>query len=120
MLVRKLDANGDYSMGRGPADWLRDQPEAVAQAVQTRLSLETGDWFLNRNEGIAWHTEVLGERTAATRDVAIRDRILGTAGLLSLDSYDSQLDRQSRAFLAQATITTKYGRGAVTATVQGA
>lgn len=119
MLYRRLDPNGDYVMGRGEGGFWRDVPDAVAQAVTTRLGLETGQWFLNLNEGIAWHGDVLGERTTATRDPAIRARILGTAGLRALATYDSQVDRDTRAFSVQATIDTVYGAAALTAAVAG-
>ena len=38
MKYRKLTENGDYAFGRGGADMHADTPEAVGQAVLTRLS----------------------------------------------------------------------------------
>ena len=37
MKYRKLTENGDYAFGRGGADMHADTPEAVGQAVLTRL-----------------------------------------------------------------------------------
>ena len=51
MRYRKLDAAGDFVFGHGAADYHRDSPEAVAQAVLTRLKLHRGEWFLDRSEG---------------------------------------------------------------------
>jgi len=109
MRYRKLDENGDYSFGHQQADFLIDSPEAVAQAVKTRLELDVGEWFLDKTEGMPWSAEVLGERTVVTRDSAIQRRILGTQGVTQIDSYDSTLDPETRKFSAAAEITTDYG-----------
>lgn len=98
MKYRKLSPDGDYQFGNGAADFWVDQPEAVAQAVQTRLGLWQGDWFLDTTEGMTWKTEVLGVRTANTRDPAIRRRVLGTAGVKAIMAYSSNLNRDTRAF----------------------
>lgn len=114
MKYRKLDASGDYSFGNGSADFWKDQPEAVAQSVQTRLFLFRGEWFLDATEGMTWKTEVLGVRTANTRDPAIRRRVLGTTGCRSITAYSSNLNRDTRAFSVNLTIDTIYGAATVT------
>jgi anionic cell wall polymer biosynthesis LytR-Cps2A-Psr (LCP) family protein len=111
---RKLDANGDYTFGHQQADFLRDSPEAVAQAISTRLKLDQGEWFLDKTEGMPWKTEVLGERTIATRDSAVQKRILGTQGVVQLDSYDSGFDPETRKFTPTAEVTTVYGQTTIT------
>ncbi|WP_038367829.1 hypothetical protein [Bosea sp. UNC402CLCol] len=114
MLYRKLDAQGDYSFGRGKQDFWIDQPEAVAQSVQTRLGLWQGEWFLDQTEGMTWKTEVLGVRTANTRDPAIRRRVLGTTGVKAITSYSSNLNRDNRAFSVDTlTLDTIYGAATV-------
>lgn len=114
MKYRKLDASGDYSFGNGSADFWKDQPEAVAQAVQTRLFLFRGEWFLDTTEGMTWKTEVLGVRTANTRDPAIRRRVLGTPGCKAITDYSSSLSRDTRAFSVNLTIDTIYGAATLT------
>ena len=42
MRYRKLDEDGDYSFGRGAADFWVNVPDAPAQAVRTRLALWQG------------------------------------------------------------------------------
>lgn len=115
MRYRKLDASGDYVFGHGQADFHQDAPEAVAQAVQTRLGLFTGEWFLNTANGTPWRTDVLGKNTSGAYDMVIKERILGTLGVSSLDSYSSTLDRNNRSLAVTARITTVYGATTVQA-----
>lgn len=117
MRYRKLDANGDYTFGRGQADFYRDQPEAVSQAVQTRLELFTGEWFLDTTDGTPWRTDVLGKYTQGAYDSIIKDRILTTEGVQSIDAYSSTLDRQTRKLSVNASISTIYGTATVQATL---
>lgn len=105
MRYRRLDANGDYMLN----NFLRDVPEAVGQAIKTRLLLITGEWFLNLNEGTPWYTQVLGKYTAGIYDTVIKSRIIGTPGVLSIDTYQSTIDPDTRSLDVNATVTTIYG-----------
>lgn len=109
MLYRKLDPNGDYSFGRGAADFWRDVPDAVAQSVRTRLHLEQGEWYLDSAEGTPWRTQVLGKRTESTRDLMVQMRVTETTGVNELVSYSSDLNRDTRGFSVALTIDTIYG-----------
>lgn len=117
MRYRKLDAGGDYSFGNGSADFYVNSPEAVAQAVLTRLELFKGEWFLDTTDGTPWSTEVLGEGTRGTYDMAIRNRILGTPGVNQIDSYDSTFDADTRKLSVTCTITTAYGQTTISETL---
>lgn len=114
MRYRKLDAKGDYTLGTG-ADFYQDQPEAVAQAVLTRLRLFAGEWFLDVTDGTPWRTEVLGKYTKDTYDTVISQRILSTPGVQGIATYSSSYDANKRALSIAATLDTIYGQ----ATVQG-
>lgn len=109
MLYRKLDESDDYSFGRGPVDFWRDVPDAVAQSVRTRLHLEQGEWYLDSQEGTPWRTEVLGKRTENTRDLMIQMRVTETPGVNELVSYSSDLNRDTRGFSVGLIIDTIYG-----------
>lgn len=117
MRYRKLDAGGDYTFGRGQGSLLTDSPEAVAQAVMTRLRLLLGEWFADTSEGTPWATEILGKHTQGTRDAALQQRILDTQGVLQIDSYDSAFDAESRTFSLNCTITTDYGQTTISETL---
>ncbi len=120
MRVRKVDANGDMVFGGDQASIHRDSPEAVAQVVESRLNLWSGEWYLDLNEGTAYRTEVLGKRTEASRDPVLRDRILSSPGVTEITAYSSVLNRETRGFAISATIATTYSRAALQATASNA
>lgn len=107
---RKLDANGDYTFGGDQVAFLIDSPEAVGQAIGTRLRLNQGEWFLDNTDGTDWKTGVLGKYTRATRDVILRSRILGTPFVTQLVNYSSSFDGNTRQFLVNATVETQFGQ----------
>lgn len=109
MKYRKLDAGGDMVMGTG-ADHHVNTPDAVAQAVRTRLRLLLGEWMLDTTDGTPWNTQVLGKYTAELHDAAIRERILGTPGVTRIAAFSSTTDREARALNISVTLDTAYGR----------
>lgn len=113
MRYRKLDSQGDMTFGASQADFFRDNPEAVAQAVRTRLGLRLGEWFLNTREGTNYDGAVLGHNTSDTRDLELRSRILGTQGVRRIVEYRSVLDRNTREFRVTAVLDTIYGQTTV-------
>lgn len=108
MRYRALSPTGDFVFGQGSTEFLINSPEAVAQAVQTRLKLAQGEWFLDLDEGTPYATEILGEGTQNLYDQAIQDRILGTEGVNSIDEYSSVLD-SDRKLIVSCTISTIFG-----------
>jgi hypothetical protein len=105
-----LDQNGDMLFGHGGADYLRNTPETVAQAVKTRLKLWRGEWFLDQEEGTPYNPAILGMHTRESRDLAIRERILDTPGVRGIDEYESETDPDSRALSVYARLDTVYGQ----------
>lgn len=116
MRYRKLDAAGDYTLGTGN-DFFVNTPAAVAQAVQTRLQLLTGDWFLDVSEGTPWRTKILGKHPQTAYDSLIKARILETQGVQNIVSYSSTLDAGSRALTIAVTLNTVYGSTTFDATL---
>ncbi len=116
MRYRRLSEDGDYTFGNQVADFYKDSPDAVGQAVLTRLRLGRGEWFLDKAEGTPWD-KVLGKYTSSTYDAAIRQRILGTQGVLEIAAYSSTLNSETRALSVNVTINTIYGTTTVQATL---
>jgi hypothetical protein len=108
--VRALDENGDMQFGRGSRDYIVDIPEVVRQRAATRLGLWLGQWYRATDDGTPYRTMVFGMRTNATRDPAIRARILATPGCTGISAYASQQDRQARSWSVQARIDTQFGQ----------
>ena len=109
MRVRKLDANNDMLFGQSLDNYWINVPDGPAQVVVSRLNMWLGDWWLDLGDGTPYNTKVLGKYTGNVRDAAIQARILGTDGVTSLGSYDSQVMISTREYTVQANINTAYG-----------
>lgn len=111
MRYRRLDQNGDYTFGQGSANFWTNVPNGVAQSVQTRLGLWTGEWFLDNTEGTPYATEILGYNTQPLYDMAIKARILATNGVTVIDEYSSSFNPATRALTINAlSIVTVYSK----------
>jgi hypothetical protein len=117
MIYRKLDDNGDYVFGKGKGAFLKDSPEAVAQAVKTRLGLFEGEWFLNIAAGTPYYTQILGKGKMTKYDAAIKAVILGTQGVRFIISYASTVNRDSRKLSINCTLQTIYSTLPITVQV---
>lgn len=115
MRYRKLDADYDMCFGAQQADFWCDTPEAVAQAVLTRLRLWRGEWFVDITDGTPYMQAALGYGKAKTIEPAIRERILGTQGVTKIVDMSMDFEPNSRTATISAVIDTVYGQ----ATVQG-
>lgn len=107
MQYRKLTSDGDYQFG-ATNQFHVDTPEGVAQAIKTRLGLWTGEWFLDTTEGTPYETQILGFQPQSSRDLAVKQRIVETQGVLELLEYSSSLG-QDRVFTVAARVSTLYG-----------
>lgn len=108
MRVRKRDANGDYTIGQGEANFWINAAEGVAQKVATRLGLLEGEWFLDRTIGTPWLQKIMGYATASLRDILIKAVILQTNGVTSITSYNSSADPITRKFTVWGFILTQF------------
>lgn len=114
MRYRREDQNGDYTFGQGDDTWLINSPECVAQAIKTRFELWYGQWFLNVTTGTPWIQSVLGKQSPEVYNIAIRQRILETEGVLSITEFDTTLNTATRRVTFTATVETLFGTTTVT------
>lgn len=114
MRYRREDNDGDYVFGPG-STFMANTPEAVAQAVLTRLRLYAGEWFLDTREGLNLDL-ILGYGTQMTRDREVQRVITGTEGVQRIISYSS--DATSRTFKVDATVETIYGIATITGAIR--
>ena len=110
MRYRRLNDDGDMTFGSQQADFLRNTPETVAQAVVTRLKLWLGEWFIDQTEGTPYQQAALGKHTRASIEPAMRSRILETEGVTSIEEFDLSIDPDDRKATINATINTDYGQ----------
>lgn len=114
--VRRLDANGDLTFGRGHSDYLTGK-EATQQRLVSRLRLVLGEWFLNVGAGIPWWqiegSEVPGilggKPNLPYIEGLLKDTILGTDGIASLQSFTMVFDGNARALAVTAEVITTDG-----------
>ena len=109
MIYRAQDNNNDYTFGSGINNFLQNTPDAVAQAVQTRLKLWSGEWFLDVTDGTPFLSGILGKYTNDTVDQLIKQRILETQGVKSILDYQGVYNGDNRSYTVSATIDTVYG-----------
>jgi hypothetical protein len=119
MRYRQLNPQGDSTFASGFTQFLVNSPAAVAQAVQTRLLLMTGEWFLDVTDGTPYSTQIIGKNTTTLYDAAIQARILGTIGVTGIVSYSSNRNPATRAVTVNAQINTIYGATPITVTLGG-
>lgn len=109
MIYRKLDINGDYTFGLNKGNFLIDTPEAVAQAVKTRLLLIQGEWFLDITAGTPYNAKILGAGRVATFSSALRQVIIETKGVTNIIKFSAFFNAATRKASINATINTLYG-----------
>lgn len=95
--------------GHSQNDFWHDVPDGVAQCCLTRLQLNLGEWFLDLTAGVPWDTQILGVRTASTRDPVILATVGGTQGVNEIISYSSHVNRATRAYSINVNLDTIYG-----------
>ena len=113
--VRKLDENGDMCLSGSV--WLYDI-DAVTQTINTRLKLFSKEYWRDVSEGTPWLKEILGktnsQNTLSYKENLIKDRMLGTFGVLSILEWSSDFDNSSRKLSIKASILTEFGATSIT------
>lgn len=107
MIVRELDNNHDWTFGRSKASYLTGS-NAIAQSIKTKLMALKGNWFLNREEGIAWFDYLEKNPNVKQLEVDVRNEILKVSGVVEITEFDIQLDPVERYFLIQVTYIDIY------------
>lgn len=109
MRYRKLDEDDDYVFGAGANSFHANSPEAVAQAILTRLQLWIGEWFADTSDGTGWNQSILGKQSGNLYELTLRQRVLETPGVQSIEEFQSSLDPETRKLSVSMTVNTIYG-----------
>lgn len=83
MIVRALDADGDWTFGKSRADYLSNI-DAVKQNIKTRLLEFLGDCFFNITAGINWLSFLGGSKNPPALNLSISSIILNTFGVTGI------------------------------------
>ena len=108
--TRKLDDNGDFTISGSV--WIYDI-DAVAQTIDTRLKLFSGEFWRDVTEGTPWIERILTKNnrtnTIQSKISIIKNRILNTGGVVSILEWNTDFSYQDRKLSVQATILTEFG-----------
>lgn len=113
MRYRKLTEDGDMTFGSGQADFYRDDIQGVTQSILTRLRLWRGEWFLDITEGTPYVGAILGKYTKETIEPALRQRILNTDGVTEIESFEMEINPDTRVANINISIKTIYSSDSV-------
>ena len=108
--TRKLDDNGDFTISGSV--WIYDI-DAVAQTIDTRLKLFSGEFWRDVTEGTPWIESILTKNnrtnTIQSKISILKNRILNTGGVVSILEWNTDFSYQDRKLSVQATILTEFG-----------
>lgn len=113
MRYRKLSSDGDYVFGSGKNDFLVNSPEAVAQAILSRLKLWLGEWFADTSDGTGWNQSIVGKQSKNLYELTLHQRVLETPGVKSIVDFQSALDPDTRRLTVSMTVNTIFGEASL-------
>lgn len=111
MRVRRIDANNDWTFGRGRGCYA-ETSESVAQRVKTRLQSFLVDWFLALDHGLPWLRRMERPADLETVERDAKRQILETQGVAEIQAYEQTLDTHTRVLQIRVTLRDVYGREA--------
>ena len=112
MTVRKLDDSGDIATSG--TQFISDQRE-IAQTIDTRLGLFTGEYFRDILDGTPWFQSILGKgQSLEIKDASIKRRVLQTDGVTSIYEYNSDFDLSDRGYTISMGVVTPFGQDIIT------
>lgn len=107
MIIRSLDAVGDWTFGKGKQNFYRDL-EATKANILTRLKSWKGDCFFALNDGVDYNNFMgIGTQEFLNRD--IKRVILQTPDVIKINLFSSFLNRSDRSLTITTEIATIFG-----------
>jgi hypothetical protein len=111
MIDFKMDpVSRDMVFGPGAAVVPLDGAERVAQAVGIRLRAWLGEWFLDQARGVPYVDSVFGKGGRPEMiEATLRAQILGVAGVRSIETFEMQIDAQTRKLRVDFSVVSEEG-----------
>jgi hypothetical protein len=107
MIFRNLDADGDWTFGKGKSDYA-SRNQAIGLNIRTRILSWVGDCFFDKPAGIDWWNRLGSKNQRALLELDLRRIILQSDGVTALVSFDTILD--NRDFTANYSVNTIYSK----------
>lgn len=87
---------------------------AIGEHVRQRIMTFSGEWFLDKDAGVAWLSELLGKSyDGVLAESILKAEILNTDGVSEITSFSVRFDRETRGLISSGiTIGTVYGEEA--------
>jgi hypothetical protein len=116
MIIRNLDADGDFTFGRGRQNYLRGD-DAIRLNIKTRVKCFLNDCFWNMAFGVDWWN-LLGTRNPTAQAniiLQVRAMVAASYGVVKINSVEALTDRITRRLTIQINLDDIYTRGVVIA-----
>ena len=107
MIFRQLTASNDWTFGKGVSGYATAE-SAVELNIKTRLQSWKGNCFFALDEWVDWLGR-LDKGQQKNLENELRQVILGSFGVVSVNSLISDLDRNTRHILLTYNISTIFG-----------
>lgn len=111
MKFRALDADNDWSFGRGIQSYAKDET-AIKLNIYTRLFFFLNDCFFAMDQGIDWWNLIGGKNPQARAGIILQTRtaLVRTEGVVRVNSVDAIMDSQTRKFFLSYNVDTLFTR----------
>jgi hypothetical protein len=112
MTQLKMDETGDLAIENNRFVLTdNDSDQEIRQRLLQRLRFFLGEWFLDRNEGVPWFQAIFVKETPpAIIDAILKERIIATNGVVSLERFDPlDLDIEQRLLFVSFDVLTING-----------
>lgn len=105
MRVRALDADHDWTFGKGQNNYL-SRNAAVVQNIDTRLNSFLGNCFFDNGAGIDWFSYLGGSKDTGALSLAISSIILKTTDVTGIRQLSISL--VNRQLIVRYRVQTSY------------
>lgn len=106
MIIRAIDAGGDWQFGNGFASYATGE-QAVEENIKTRLLSWRNNCFFALQDCVDW-SALLDIGQQKNLEAAVRSVILQSYGVVGINSATVVLERATRAITITANIRTIY------------
>jgi len=107
MIIRGLDAQGDWVYGKGKSDYAKNL-DGLEIDLATRLRSWKFDCFFASQEGVDYRS-YLAKNTQPFLEADIKRVILQTEGVTVINSFSAVFNENERNLTIEADISTIYG-----------